>query len=171
MGDESGHNRHHIAIYVQHCHLMLLIRKKPNGYKNYQQNIKQQYPAEWHWKLNEDGNCSNIKYNILLNIEYPNVTLMINNVKTKPFLIADDYPLHLSKVSSTVWSIGASWEGKESIFNQHFDGKLSSLLVSRDKLMSKDEIKCFTFCQEGIKFGGIETSKNVIVSKGYQETK
>ena len=33
---------------------MLLIRKKPNGYKN-RLDIKQQNPAEWHWKLNDES--------------------------------------------------------------------------------------------------------------------
>jgi len=170
--DESGHNRHHIAIYVQNCHLMLLIRKKPDGYKS-RLDIKQQNPAEWHWKLNDesDGNCNNIKYEVLLNIDYPNVSLYINNVSKKPFLIADDYPLHLTKDSSTVWSVGAAWEGKQSVYNQHFNGIITRLLVSQGKLMSKNERQCLAFCQEGIKFLGLEKSKNVIVSKGYQETK
>ncbi|XP_076806003.1 calsyntenin-1-like isoform X1 [Clavelina lepadiformis] len=139
--DKSSLSRHHFSIYTKNCHLVLLIRNE-HGLK------RSLNPAEWHWKL-DDNDCNEKWYRILLNIDFPNATLLVNGKEHSPFLIADDYPLQGTRKPSK-WVIGASWEGRLMEYVHHFNGKLSDLAIHHGSLEQLEILTCVDQCKEGL---------------------
>ena len=49
LADSRSMNRHHVALFVRHCRLILLVRREPGA----EPSLNTFQPAEWRWKLPE----------------------------------------------------------------------------------------------------------------------
>lgn len=89
--DDSGLNRHHMAVYLRHCKLELLLRREAD------RESTEFRAAEWRWASPEvcDGNWHN--YAIVFH-DLDNVVLFVDgerfkNTERNPEIL-DDWPLH-----------------------------------------------------------------------------
>ncbi|CAB1446331.1 unnamed protein product [Pleuronectes platessa] len=138
--DKTEMNRHHYSLYVHNCKLILLLRQDPSEAENYK-------PAEFHWKL--DQVCDKEWHHYVLNVEFPTVSLFVDGTTFEPFLVAEDYPLHASKIASQL-TIGACWQGGNARMGQFFRGNLAGLMIRSGKLENKKVIDCLYTCKEGL---------------------
>ena len=104
-----GKNRHHLALFVRNCKLVLLLRKE---YQEGEENTFR--PAEWRWKLPQV--CDDEWHHYAVNVNFPVVTLVVDgeewtDQKDNPEII-DDWPLHPADDITTRVSIGACWQGQ-----------------------------------------------------------
>ncbi|XP_078494433.1 calsyntenin-1-like isoform X2 [Ciona intestinalis] len=137
--DSAGLSRH----IAEHCRVMVLLRQEDGS-----RGVLK--PAEWHWKLTNKNGCKGIWYEILINVDFPNVTLIVNGEQLIPYLIADDYPLH-SIPHPPQWVIGAAYEGRTSSVTQFFHGKLSNIMIYVGRMENTQVFMCANRCKEGIK--------------------
>ena len=104
----SGKNRHHLALFIRNCKLVLLLRKE---FLEGEENTFR--PAEWRWKLPQV--CDDEWHHYAVNVNFPVVNLVIDgeewtDQKDNPEII-DDWPLHNAGDISSKISIGACWQG------------------------------------------------------------
>ena len=104
----TGKNRHHLALFVRNCKLVLLLRKE---YQEGEENTFR--PAEWRWKLPQV--CDDEWHHYAVNVNFPVVNLVIDgeewtDQKDNPEII-DDWPLHPAEDITTKVTIGACWQG------------------------------------------------------------
>uniref|UniRef100_F7AZQ8 Cadherin domain-containing protein n=1 Tax=Ciona intestinalis TaxID=7719 RepID=F7AZQ8_CIOIN len=142
--DSAGLSRHHFSVYVEHCRVMVLLRQEEGSHGVLK-------PAEWHWKLTNKNGCKGIWYDILINVDFPNVTLIANGEQLIPYLIADDYPLH-STPHPPQWVIGAAYEGRTSSVTQFFHGKLSNIMIYVGKMENTQVFMCANRCKREVRF-------------------
>ena len=108
----TGKNRHHLALFVRNCKLVLLLRKE---YQEGEENTFR--PAEWRWKLPQV--CDDEWHHYAVNVNFPVVTLVVDgeewtDQKDNPEII-DDWPLHPADDITTRITIGACWQGKNGL--------------------------------------------------------
>lgn len=142
-------NRHHFALFVRHCRLILLIRK---NYNDGDLNIF--LPAEWRWKIPQV--CDNEWHHYAITVDQPKVELYIDGEKfvadqedrhSNPEVI-DDWPLHAAQGINTTLTIGACYQSTENRLKHGFRGDISSIKISIDKVLSEADIKCGMNCAE-----------------------
>lgn len=147
--DSYKMNRHHFALFVRHCRLILLIRKNNND-----GNLNIFSPAEWRWKIPQV--CDNEWHHYTITVDGPKVDLFIDGEKftpnqdekhTNPEVI-DDWPLHPSQGINSTLSIGACYQSTENRLKHGFRGDISSVKLSMNKVLSEDDIKCGIGCAE-----------------------
>lgn len=148
-------NRHHYALFVRNCRLILLLRREFNEEKH---TVFR--PAEWRWKLAET--CDNEWHHYSVNVNFPDVTLYVDGLRFKNTTkdaakntfdnpeIVDDWPLHAVAGVNTTFVVGACWEGKASKMNFHFRGFLAGLSVLRARNEKPDVLACLHRCKEGL---------------------
>ena len=101
-------NRHHFALFVRNCRLILLLRREfGDG------DLKSFRPAEFRWKLPEV--CDDQWHHYAVSVEFPNAELYVDGrpfavTKNNPEII-DDWPLHNSHGLNTTLTVGACWQG------------------------------------------------------------
>ncbi|XP_053200964.1 calsyntenin-1-like isoform X2 [Panonychus citri] len=145
--DDHKKNRHHYALFVRNCRLILLLRREFNQEKR---TIFR--PAEWRWKLAET--CDNKWHHYSVSVNFPDVNLYLDgqlykNTSTNPEIV-DDWPLHAMKGVNTSLTVGACWEGKANKLNFHFRGFLAGLSILRGGNESPDVLNCLHRCKEGL---------------------
>lgn len=149
LADSYKMNRHHVALFVRHCRLILLIRKNNND-----GNLNIFSPAEWRWKIPQV--CDNEWHHYTITVDGPKVDLFIDGEKftpnqdekhTNPEVI-DDWPLHPSQGINSTLSIGACYQSTENRLKHGFRGDISSVKLSMNKVLSEDDIKCGIGCAE-----------------------
>lgn len=142
-------NRHHFALFVRHCRLILLLRK---NYNDGDLNIF--LPAEWRWKIPQV--CDNEWHHYTVTVDLPKVELYIDGVKfladqedrhSNPEVI-DDWPLHAAQGINTTLTVGACYQSSENRLKHGFRGDISSIKFSVNKVLTEDEIKCGMSCAE-----------------------
>lgn len=147
--DSYKMNRHHFALFVRHCRLILLLRKNNND-----GNLNIFSPAEWRWKIPQV--CDNEWHHYTITVEGPKVDLYIDGEKftsnqdekhSNPEVI-DDWPLHPSQGINSTLSIGACYQSTENRLKHGFRGDISSVKLSMNKVLSEDDIKCGIGCAE-----------------------
>lgn len=142
-------NRHHFALFVRHCRLILLLRK---NYSDGDLNIF--LPAEWRWKIPQV--CDNEWHHYSVTVDLPKVELYIDGVKfianqedrhSNPEVI-DDWPLHAAQGINTTLTVGACYQSSENRLKHGFRGDISSIKFNMNKVLTEDEIKCGMNCAE-----------------------
>lgn len=142
-------NRHHFALFVRHCRLILLLRKNFND-----GDLNIFLPAEWRWKIPQV--CDNEWHEYTITVELPKVELYIDGTKFIPAQedrhnnpeIIDDWPLHAAQGINTTLTVGACYQSSENRLKHGFRGDISSIKLGIDKIFSEDEIKCGMNCAE-----------------------
>ena len=142
-------NRHHMAVFVRNCRLILLLRKNFN-----EGDLNIFSPAEWRWKVPQV--CDNEWHHYTLNVDLPKVDLYIDGIKfesnaedrhSNPEVI-DDWPLHAAHGVNTTLTVGACYQGAENRMKHGFSGDISEIKVSMQRTLTSDEIRCGTDCAE-----------------------
>lgn len=141
-------NRHHYALFVRNCRLILLLRR---DFGEGDLNIFR--PAEWRWKLPEV--CDNEWHHYAVNVRFPNVELFVDGEPyrapdAKGPEVIDDWPLHPAHGVNTTLVIGACWQGTESDMKHHLRGWLAGLGVARGAVQPPRALACLAHCREGL---------------------
>ncbi|XP_045779851.1 calsyntenin-1 isoform X2 [Maniola jurtina] len=148
LADDHKMNRHHYALFVRNCRLILLLRR---DFGEGDLNIFR--PAEWRWKLPEV--CDNEWHHYAVNVRFPNVELFVDG---EPYRapdgkgpeVIDDWPLHPAHGVNTTLVIGACWQGTESDMKHHMHGWMAGLGILLGAVHSPSELRCAARCREGL---------------------
>lgn len=142
-------NRHHMALFVRNCRLILLLRKNFND-----GDLNIFSPAEWRWKIPQV--CDNEWHHYALNVDLPRVELFIDGARfeanaedrhTNPEVI-DDWPLHAAHGVNTTLTVGACYQGAENRMKHGFSGDISEIKVTLANTLTAEQIQCGTDCAE-----------------------
>jgi calsyntenin 1 len=142
-------NRHHFALFVRHCRLILLLRKNYN-----EGDLNIFLPAEWRWKIPQV--CDNEFHQYTITVDLPKVELFIDGEKfiadqedrhSNPEVI-DDWPLHAAQGINTTLTVGACFQSSENKLKHGFRGDITSVKITTKAALSEDEIKCGEYCAE-----------------------
>ncbi|XP_016967385.2 calsyntenin-1 isoform X2 [Drosophila biarmipes] len=148
--DDHKMNRHHMALFVRNCRLILLLRKNFN-----EGDLNIFSPAEWRWKIPEV--CDNEWHHYVLNVEDPSkVDLFIDGVRFENSIedrhsnpeVIDDWPLHAAHGVNTSLAIGACYQSLENRLKHGFSGDISEVKVALNGVLTIEDIKCGTTCSE-----------------------
>ncbi|XP_047540853.1 calsyntenin-1 isoform X2 [Vanessa atalanta] len=148
LADDHKMNRHHYALFVRNCRLILLLRR---DFGEGDLNIFR--PAEWRWKLPEV--CDNEWHHYAVNVRFPNVELFVDG---EPYRspdgkgpeVIDDWPLHPAHGVNTTLVVGACWQGTESDMKHHLRGWLAGLGVRAGGVQAAPALRCAARCREGL---------------------
>ncbi|XP_050357036.1 calsyntenin-1 [Nymphalis io] len=148
LADDHKMNRHHYALFVRNCRLILLLRR---DFGEGDLNIFR--PAEWRWKLPEV--CDNEWHHYAVNVRFPNVELFVDG---EPYRspdgkgpeVIDDWPLHPAHGVNTTLVVGACWQGTESDMKHHLRGWLAGLGVRAGGVQAGGALRCAARCREGL---------------------
>jgi len=77
QADDHRKNRHHMALFVRNCKLVLLLRRE---YQQGEENVFR--PAEWRWKLPQV--CDDSWHHYSLSVDFPSVTLHVDGEEWIP---------------------------------------------------------------------------------------
>jgi hypothetical protein len=147
--DDHKMNRHHMALFVRNCRLILLLRK---SFSEGDLNIFS--PAEWRWKIPQV--CDNEWHQYTVNVDLPKVELFIDGAKfedntedrhSNPEVI-DDWPLHAAHGINTTLSVGACFQGSEGRLKHGFSGDIAEIKMAVKRTLSPKEIACGNDCAE-----------------------
>ncbi|KAK8389910.1 hypothetical protein O3P69_012838 [Scylla paramamosain] len=146
--DDHKMNRHHTALFVRNCRLILLLRREST-----EANLNTFQPAEWRWKLSQV--CDNEWHHYSLHVNFPEVTLYVDGHLFRPENgespeVIDDWPLHPTRGINTTMSVGACWQGSEGSMKHGLTGYLAGLSVLVGGLESPRVLSCLTRCQEAL---------------------
>ncbi|EDV90953.1 GH24001 [Drosophila grimshawi] len=149
--DDHKMNRHHMALFVRNCRLILLLRK---NYNEGDLNIFS--PAEWRWKIAQV--CDNEWHYYVINYveQSGKVELFIDGVRFESSVedrhanpeVIDDWPLHAAHGVNTTLSVGACFQSSENRLKHGFLGDISVVKVALNNILLPADIKCGTSCAE-----------------------
>ncbi|XP_059047113.1 calsyntenin-1 [Achroia grisella] len=147
LADDHKMNRHHYALFVRNCRLILLLRR---DFGDGDLNIFR--PAEWRWKIPEV--CDDEWHHYAINVRFPSVELVVDG---EPFRgdgdagpeVIDDWPLHPAHGVNTTLVVGACWQGTESDMKHHLHGWLAGLGVAHAP-QPAGALRCVARCREGL---------------------
>ncbi|CAH8834541.1 unnamed protein product, partial [Trichobilharzia szidati] len=165
--DEYEKNRHHFAIFLQNCKLVVLIRREPSNSSI--SDSTQLLPSQWRFDVDEvcDSNWHHYsltyhppKYSSQKSIPsmgldseielqlYVDGQLVPNNPELVQ--IAENMPMiHLSSRNHEYvrTTVGACWHGRSSQFSQHFLGYLAGLTFTSGYIQTSEELRCLPNCE------------------------
>lgn len=170
--DGEGMNRHHYALFVHKCRLVLLLRHEPEVTSDDDVGTTDDTlsAAEWRWKLPEV--CDGKWHHYVISVESLEVRLHLDGRTFVPTdnepEVLDDWPLHKSKlVHSTKLYVGACWQGAKNSPGQYFRGYLSGLAMMRNRTDTDDAIECLNRCEERLELSAadvIDTGMSVSIN-------
>ncbi|XP_060534090.1 calsyntenin-1 isoform X2 [Cylas formicarius] len=151
--DDHKMNRHHYALFVRNCRLILLLRR---DFSEGDLNIFR--PAEWRWKISQV--CDDQWHHYAINVRFPDVELYIDGQlfrgeKKNPEVI-DDWPLHPTKGINTTLTVGACWQGSDNKMKHHLKGYLAGLSVLVKENEKPEVLSCLHQCKESLQVPGME---------------
>jgi len=146
--DDHKMNRHHMALFIRNCRLVLLLRRDYT-----EANLNTFQPAEWRWKLPQV--CDNEWHHYAVQVKLPEVSLYVDGHIFKPENgespeVIDDWPLHPTRGINTTMTVGACWQGSEGQMKHGLVGYLAGLSVLVGSLESPRVLSCLTRCQEAL---------------------
>lgn len=148
--DDHKMNRHHMALFIRNCRLILLLRKNFND-----GDLNIFSPAEWRWKVPQV--CDNEWHHYVLNVDQNSkVELYIDGVVFHNYLedrhnnpeVIDDWPLHAAHGVNTTLAVGACYQSSENRLKHGFNGDISEIKISLNVILTKEDVKCGTNCAE-----------------------
>ncbi|KAL1478216.1 hypothetical protein MTO96_016403 [Rhipicephalus appendiculatus] len=116
--DDHRMSRHHTALFLRNCRLILLLRREPT-----QEQANKFTPAEWRWKTPEV--CDDRWHHYAVSVNFPEASLYVDGRPFKP-----------------------CWQGKDNKMAFHFRGYLTGLSVLRGRTESPDVLSCLHRCKE-----------------------
>jgi calsyntenin 1 len=142
-------NRHHMALFVRNCRLILLLRKNFN-----EGDLNIFSPAEWRWKVPQV--CDNEWHHYTINVDLPKIELFIDGTQFEASIedrhlnpeVIDDWPLHSAHGINTKLTVGACYQGSENRLKHGFNGDISEIKLAVKRTLTTTEIKCGTDCAE-----------------------
>ncbi|KAI5711487.1 hypothetical protein M8J76_013710 [Diaphorina citri] len=151
--DDHKMNRHHYAWFVRNCRLILLLRR---DFSEGDLNIFR--PAEWRWKIPQV--CDDEWHHYAVSVNFPDVQLYVDGAlfkseKKNPEVI-DDWPLHPTKGINTTLTVGACWQGSDSMMKHHLRGYLAGLSVLLHKTEKPSVLACLHKCKESLEVPAME---------------
>ncbi|XP_044741341.1 calsyntenin-1 isoform X2 [Chrysoperla carnea] len=154
LADDHKMNRHHYALFVRNCRLILLLRRERRS----EGDLNIFRPAEFRWKIHQV--CDNQWHHYAVNVRFPDVELYIDGVlfkneKKNPEII-DDWPLHPTKGINTTLTVGACWQGSDNKMKHHFKGYLAGLNVLLKKTEKPEVLSCLHKCKESLEVPAME---------------
>lgn len=153
--DGDGKNRHHYALYIHHCKLVLLLRREFHSGID----LNEFNPAEWRWLSDEF--CDGQWHHIAVSVDYPSVRLYIDGKRfteqnNNPEII-DDWALHpANSVHFTKLYVGACWMGSEKRLDQYFHGYLAGLSILNGQNENDRVLSCLNSCMEKLDFHAMQ---------------
>ncbi|XP_066260044.1 calsyntenin-1 isoform X1 [Euwallacea similis] len=146
-------NRHHYALFVRNCRLILLLRR---DFSEGDLNIFR--PAEWRWKIPQV--CDDQWHHYAINVRFPDVELYVDGQlfrteKKNPEVI-DDWPLHPTKGINTTLTVGACWQGSDNKMKHHLKGYLAGLSVLVGENEKPEVLSCLHQCKESLQVPSME---------------
>lgn len=152
--DAEGMNRHHFAVFVHNCRLVLLLRQEPG----HGVDLNTFKPAEWRWKLSQV--CDGQWHHYAISVDFPQVRLYVDGrlfvADKHNSAIIDDWPLHPTKrAKGSRLIVGACWEGVGHRLSQHLHGELAGLLVLNNHTEADHVIQCINSCEQKLDFHAI----------------
>uniref|UniRef100_V5GPF1 Calsyntenin-1 n=1 Tax=Anoplophora glabripennis TaxID=217634 RepID=V5GPF1_ANOGL len=146
-------NRHHYALFVRNCRLILLLRR---DFSEGDLNIFR--PAEWRWKIPQV--CDDQWHHYAVNVRFPDVELYIDGQlfrteKKNPEVI-DDWPLHPTKGINTTLTVGACWQGSDNKMRHHLKGYLAGLSILVGENEKPEVLSCLHQCKESLQVPAME---------------
>ncbi|KAH8269787.1 hypothetical protein KR018_005552 [Drosophila ironensis] len=169
--DDHKMNRHHMALFVRNCRLILLLRKNFN-----EGDLNIFSPAEWRWKIPEV--CDNEWHHYVINVVDPaKVDLFIDGLRFENSVedrhsnpeVIDDWPLHAAHGVNTSLAIGACYQSSENRLKHGFTGDISEVKVNLNSILDPVDIKCGTSCAEHLLSSvKLKTNKNLTESTNTQ---
>uniref|UniRef100_A0A182WWX0 Cadherin domain-containing protein n=1 Tax=Anopheles quadriannulatus TaxID=34691 RepID=A0A182WWX0_ANOQN len=147
--DDHKMNRHHMALFVRNCRLILLLRKDFND-----GDLNIFSPAEWRWTITQV--CDNEWHHYTINVDLPKVDLYIDGIRFESNVedrhsnpeVIDDWPLHAAHGINTTLAIGACYQGSENRLKHGFSGDIAEIKLSTRKVLTASQIRCGTDCAE-----------------------
>ncbi|CAH1959347.1 unnamed protein product [Acanthoscelides obtectus] len=151
--DDHKMNRHHYALFVRNCRLILLLRR---DFSEGDLNIFR--PAEWRWKIPQV--CDDQWHHYAINVRFPDVELYIDgqlfrSEKKNPEVI-DDWPLHPTKGINTTLTVGACWQGSDNKMRHHLKGYLAGLSILVGENEKPEVLSCLHQCKESLQVPAME---------------
>ncbi|KAH1011570.1 hypothetical protein HUJ04_000909 [Dendroctonus ponderosae] len=145
--DDHKMNRHHYALFVRNCRMILLLRR---DFSEGDLNIFR--PAEWRWKISQV--CDDQWHHYAINVRFPNVELYVDgqlfrSEKKNPEVI-DDWPLHPTKGINTTLTVGACWQGSDNQMKHHLKGYLAGLSILVGETEKSEVLNCLHQCKESL---------------------
>ncbi|KAK6634850.1 hypothetical protein RUM44_000097 [Polyplax serrata] len=151
--DDHKMNRHHFAVFIRNCRLILLLRR---DFSDGDINIFR--PAEWRWKIPQV--CDNEWHHYAISVRFPQVDLYLDGqlfkAEKKSPEIIDDWPLHLTKGINTTLTVGACWQGSESKMKHHFRGYIAGLSVLLGENEKPEVLSCLHKCKETLEVPSVK---------------
>uniref|UniRef100_A0A1B0C0A2 Cadherin domain-containing protein n=1 Tax=Glossina palpalis gambiensis TaxID=67801 RepID=A0A1B0C0A2_9MUSC len=148
--DDHKMNRHHMALFVRNCRLILLLRKNFN-----EGDLNIFSPAEWRWKIPQV--CDNEWHHYVLNVDQNSkIDLYIDGLRfesstedhhSNPEVI-DDWPLHAAHGINTTLTVGACYQSSENHLKHGFNGDISEIKILLNRVFSPTDVECGTNCAE-----------------------
>ncbi|XP_054091320.1 calsyntenin-1 isoform X2 [Zeugodacus cucurbitae] len=148
--DDHKMNRHHMALFVRNCRLILLLRKNFN-----EGDLNIFSPAEWRWKIPQV--CDNEWHHYVLNVnQLSKVELYIDGIRFENSVedrhnnpeVIDDWPLHAAHGVNTTLSVGACYQSSENRLKHGFNGDISEIKISLNTVLSGEDVRCGSNCAE-----------------------
>ncbi|CAG9820749.1 unnamed protein product, partial [Phaedon cochleariae] len=151
--DDHKMNRHHYALFVRNCRLILLLRR---DFSEGDLNIFR--PAEWRWKISQV--CDDQWHHYAINIRFPDIQLYIDgqlfrSEKKNPEVI-DDWPLHPTSGINTTLTVGACWQGSDNKMRHHLKGYLAGLSILVGENEKPEVLSCLHQCKESLQVPAME---------------
>ncbi|XP_072382339.1 calsyntenin-1 [Diabrotica undecimpunctata] len=151
--DDHKMNRHHYALFVRNCRLILLLRR---DFSEGDLNIFR--PAEWRWKISQV--CDDQWHHFAINVRFPDIQLYIDGQlfraeKKNPEVI-DDWPLHPTKGINTTLTVGACWQGSDNKMRHHLKGYLAGLSILLGENEKPEVLSCLHQCKESLQVPSME---------------
>lgn len=151
--DDHKMNRHHFAVFIRNCRLILLLRR---DFSEGDLNIFR--PAEWRWKISQV--CDNEWHHYAISVKFPQIDLYLDGQlfkaeKKNPEII-DDWPLHPTKGINTTLTVGACWQGSENKMKHHFHGYIAGLSVLLGENEKPEVLTCLHKCKETLEVPSVK---------------
>lgn len=161
--DDHEKNRHHTALFVRNCKLVLLLRRE---YVEGEENVFK--PAEWRWKLPQV--CDNEWHHYAVSVNFPNAELTVDGDRWEPEgtdnpEIIDDWPLHKVAGLSTKVTVGACYQGGEDGYKHGLNGYLAGLSFLPNANENSEVLRCLHQCAESLQVpttGSIESGMEMV---------
>ena len=147
LADDHRKNRHHLALFVRNCKLVLLFRRE---YVEAERNVFK--PAEWRWSLPQV--CDDKWHHYAASVNTDGVELTLDGEVWQPEPnnpeIIDDWPLHPASDLKTTFTVGGCWHGSDLKMRHLMKGDLAGLAVLPGKKEHSEVLKCLVQCSESL---------------------
>ena len=160
VSDDHRKNRHHTALFVRNCKLVLLYRR---DYDEQERNVFK--PAEWRWSVPQVCDDTWHHYAVSLSEEGAQLYLdgeLWQSQQNNPEII-DDWPLHPAADLKTTMTVGGCWHGSDKKMRHLLRGYLAGLSVLPGKTEHSEVLKCLVQCSESLQniFKDISRRRNI----------